>query len=336
MTTIGNTFKTLADLGKELSPDMQSVAPIVELLSQNNQILDDIPWMAGNLTTGHRINQRTSLPTVQFKRLNQGVAPSKSTSAQLDEATAHIKAYSKVDSDWLKLSPNPASSRLNEDKAWMQSLGQFLAENLARGNAATNPDAFNGFLTRYATGVTGTPYRDSMINAGGTGSDNMSILLVGWGENTVSGLFPRNVTSGLQMKDRGEVIETDANGNVNTWTVSEMDWWCGLAVHDWRYVIRGCNIDHSELVANSSPISLVNLMIRMLERLPEGEYSESYRPVFYVPRAVRTMLRIQINDKANNNLTTETIAGRKVVAFDGVPVRILDRLSNAEAAVSFV
>lgn len=336
MSTIGATFKTLADLGKEMNPDMASVATVVELLSQQNGMLDDIPWMEGNLPTGNRTVQRTTLPTVYFRRANQGVAVSKGTVAQIDDAAARIEGWSEVDEMILDLSPNPAMTRANEDTAFIQAMNQQLGETLISGNAALNPEQFTGFATRYATGVTGTPYLDSMINGGGSGSDNMSIYLVGWGPNTVSGLYPRNMPGGLMTKDHGPRVKEDTGNLRQVVYATQFVWNCGLMVKDWRYVIRICNIDHSALVASSGNANLVNLMIQALERLPEGEYSANYRPVFYVPRAVRTMLRIQINDKANNNLTTESISGRKVLAFDGVPVRVNDRLTKSEAAISFV
>lgn len=336
MAAIGNTFKTLADIGKEMTPDMASVATVIELLSQNLGMLDDIPWMEGNLPTGNRTNQRTSLPTVYFRRLNEGVAVSKSTQAQIDDAAAIIEGWSEVDEEVMAISPNPAATRANEDRAFIQSMNQTLAQTLITGNAATDPEKFNGFATRYATATPTTAYRDSMINGGGSSTDNMSIYLVGWGENTVSGLYPRNTTGGLSMTDHGRRVREDTGNKRMVVYTSQFQWKCGLVVKDWRYVVRICNIDYSALVTNSSAANLINLMIQALERMPEGEYSETYRPVFYVPRAIRTMLRIQINDKANNNLTTETIAGRKVLAFDGVPVRVNDRLTNSEAAVSFV
>jgi len=58
------------------------------------------------------------------------------------------------------------------------------------------------------------------------------------------------------------------------------------------------------------------------------------RPAFYVPRTVRSYLRRQINAKTSYQLTQENFAGRKVVAFDGVPVRRCDALVLTETLVS--
>jgi hypothetical protein len=70
---------------------------VAELLTQKNAMLEDIPWIEGNLPTGHRITQRVGLPTVYFRLMNQGVPKSKSLRAQVDEQAAMIEARSEVD-----------------------------------------------------------------------------------------------------------------------------------------------------------------------------------------------------------------------------------------------
>ena len=80
MATIGGTAYTLADWASRLD-NQDKVAAIVELLSQNNEILDDMLWMEGNLPTGHKTTVRTGLPSATWRLLNYGVALSKSTTA---------------------------------------------------------------------------------------------------------------------------------------------------------------------------------------------------------------------------------------------------------------
>ena len=52
----------------------------------------------------------------------------------------------------------------------------------------------------------------NIIDAGGTGTDNTSIWLVVWGENTVHGIFPKGQKAGIQMEDKGQQTLKDANG----------------------------------------------------------------------------------------------------------------------------
>jgi hypothetical protein len=56
--------------------------------------------------------------------------------------------------------------------------------------------------------------------------------------------------------------------------------------------------------------------------------------VFYVSRRIRSFLRRQIANKVlNATLSMETVAGRHVVMFDGIPVRRVDALAADEARV---
>ena len=89
-------------MGKRLDPD-GDVPLIAELLNQTNEILDDMQWKEGNLPTGHRITMRTGLPTVAWRLLNNGITPSKSTTAQIDEQCGMLEAWSEVDKDLAEL-----------------------------------------------------------------------------------------------------------------------------------------------------------------------------------------------------------------------------------------
>ena len=58
------------------------------------------------------------------------------------------------------------------------------------------------------------------------------------------------------------------------------------------------------------------------------------RPVFYCSRQIRSILRTQMVEAIKNStLSMETIAGKKVVAFDGIPVRALSVLAADEARI---
>ena len=73
MSTLSTNNPTLADVAKTLDPN-GSIAKILEVLNQRNDILDDLSWTEGNLPTGHRTTIRTGLPEPSFRKLYGGVA----------------------------------------------------------------------------------------------------------------------------------------------------------------------------------------------------------------------------------------------------------------------
>jgi hypothetical protein len=331
MAVLSNAALNLADIATRLDPDGK-VATIVELFTQQNPILQDMGWIEGNLPTGHRTTVRTGLPGVSLRALNSGVTPSKSTTAQIDEGCAIIEAFSEVDVDLVKLNGNEPQYRLSEGQAFIEAMNQQQAQLLFYGNANTNPLAFNGLAPRYNSLTGGTS--QNIITGGGSGSDNTSVWLVVWGPNTVTGIYPKGSQAGLLHEDLGEqVIQTGtglATGRLKAY-VDRWQWKCGLVVRDWRYAVRLCNIDVSNLATEAGATDLIKGMVKMIHRVPALGMG---RPVFYCSRTTREMLDIQAMNKASNQLTIDTVAGKPVTSLRGIPIQTCDQILETEATVA--
>ena len=96
---------------------------------------------------------------------------------------------------------------------------------------------------------------------------------------------------------------------------------------NWECAGRIANISLDKL--QSGQIDLVSLLIDLTERV---EYQNMGRPVIYCPKSVRTTLRKQILAKNNVNLTWDTVEGKRVLAFDEIPIHALKALTYGEAA----
>lgn len=333
MPLLSTGAMTLLDHAKRLDPDGKT-ADIVELLNQTNQILDDMLWMEGNLPTGNRTTVRTGLPTVAWRLLNQGVSPSKSTTAQIDEMCGALEAWSEVDVKLANLGGNPAAVRLSEGYAFIEAMNQEMAQTLFYGNSGTAPEEFTGLAPRYSSLAAANG--QNIITSGGAGSDNSSIWLVGWSDKTIFGIFPKGSMAGLQHNDLGiETVETTAGvaGQRMRAYREHWTWDCGVALKDWRYVVRICNIDISNLTSKTSAADLFDQMIRATHRIPN---LSAARFAFYMNRTCFQMLDIQGRDdvQTGGQLTYDNVAGKRVAMFRGIPVRICDALLETEATVS--
>ena len=78
MSTLTATNPTLLDVAKRVDPN-GSVADIVEILNETNEILQDMTVLEANDGTGHKTTIRTGLPSSAWRKLNYGVPASKST-----------------------------------------------------------------------------------------------------------------------------------------------------------------------------------------------------------------------------------------------------------------
>ena len=327
MAAIGNTALTYTDWAKRYNDGRISV--IVELLSQTNEILDDMRWVEGNLPTGHRTSVRTGLPLGTWRQLNYGVQPTKSTTSQVTDTCGMLETYSEIDKALADLNGNTAEFRLSEDKAFLEGLSQQLAQTLFYGNTATTPEKFMGLTPRFSTLNAGTASSQNVIDAGGTGADNTSIWLVVWSDLTVHGIFPKGSKAGLQMRDLGEQTLLDATGNRYQGYRTHYKWDAGLTVRDWRYAVRIANIDVSDL-ASGTPADLTKHMIRATHKVPSLKTGQ---PVFYMNRTGRQWLDIQAANKDNVMLKISEFEGRPVREFLGIPIRTCDQILNTEARV---
>lgn len=332
MATLSAIRPTLLDLTKRLDPNGK-IDAVVELLNQSAPVLDDIPWQEGNLPTGHRTTVRTGLPAPTWRKLYGGVQPTKSTTAQVTESCGMLEAYAEVDKALADLNGNTAAFRLSEEKAHIEGMAQEFVGSLFYADETTEPEAFTGFAPSYNSSSAANG--DNILNGGTTpdGSDNTSIWLVGWGD-AVHGIYPKGSVGGLQVQDLGEVtIENidGAGGRMQAYR-SHYRWDCGLTVRDWRYVVR-LSVNAEDLTKDAaSGDDLIDMMTRAQELIPS---LSNCNPVYYGNRKVLAFLRRQmVNKIKGSTLTMEQVAGKRVVAFDGIPVRRIDQLLNTEAGLA--
>lgn len=332
MAVLAGEYVTLADWAKRTDPDGK-IADIIEMLHQTNEILMDMLFTEGNLPTGHRTTMRTGLPRIFWRLLNMGIPSSKSTSAQVDEACGMMEAYSDVDVALAQLNGNTGKFRLSEAEAYIEGMNQEMASTLFYGNSSVSPEEFNGLSIRYSDST--APNGKNIVKAGGAGSDNTSAWFIVWGKNTVHGIYPKGSTAGLTQKDKGEVTSENVGGVAgNKMEVfrEHYSWRVGLALKDWRFVVRVCNIDVSNLVSDSSPADITKFLIKGYHRIKSFKAG---KPALYMNRTLFQYLDLQryTNVKAAT-ITYREIDGVAVPFFRGIPIRICDAILDTEATVA--
>jgi hypothetical protein len=154
----------------------------------------------------------------------------------------------------------------------------------------------------------------------------------------VHGIFPQGSTAGLEHQDLGiETVETTAGiaGNRMRAYRDLFRWKLGVAVRDWRYVVRIANIDVSNLVANSSAADLQALLTKAMW-VYGGDGAGAGRKVIYMNRTVGRMLDYQTREDVSGGggLTYENVNGQPQMNFRGVPIKITDAILETEAAVT--
>lgn len=337
MATLGSRNLTLADIQKRLD-SKNKVAPIIELLTQDHEILDDAVVVTCNDGTRHKTSIRTGLPTPTWRKLYGGVQSTKSAVAQVVDSCGMLEALPKVDVDVIDKAPDPAGTMLSETTPHIEAMKQEVEDILFYGDTTANPEKFHGLAVRYgqAAGTDESLSTFNVLSGGATTgqTDCTSIWLIGWGDSTCHLLAPNGGTAGLSHTDMGKRLVTadDGSGDYEAY-VDKYKWDVGLCVRDWRSVGRIANIDVSNLEAESSAADLIKLMLRLEERVMHYGGLGAARFSWVMHPRVRTMLRIQmLNKVGNSTLSMENIAGRRVMAFNGTPIRVSRKLRLTEVA----
>ncbi|HON31762.1 MAG TPA: hypothetical protein PLN11_12050 [Ottowia sp.] len=351
MPLVSSGRNTLIDIAKSYGPDGK-VATVAELLNQSNELIQYMNFVEGNLPTGHKGVVRTGLPTVQLRSFYRGVKVSKSGRATIEDVCAMAEGRNEIDKDLADLNGNTAAFRLSEGLAFIEAMNQTFAQQLVYGDTSINPDGVLGLAPRYNS--LSATNAQNIIDAGGTGSDNTSVWLIVWGENTVTGIYPKGSQAGLQQQDLGEIDAFDENNDRFRAYAELWKWKFGLHVKDWRYAVRIANIDVSDLTGQTGTQAITaatwlnKLMIKALARIPSMGMGTA---TFMASRTVKEMLSVAALDKSQNALSFTqgvnqygtvapgSVAGQGTgiqggqLQFMGVPVLTVDQILATEARV---
>lgn len=337
MATINLNYKTIADVAKDLAPDGSELIT-AEILEESTPMMEDMMMLEGNLPTGHKTALRTELPSGSWVGFYEGVSPTKGKKQTVTFNTAMLRAISETDANLLKISNNENVTLMQDAKVHIMGMGQDFEDQIIYGSKS-EPQKFPGLAATFdhlSTSETDVGY--NVLDAGGTGSDNTSIWFMYWGATNVHGIYPKGSMAGLSKHDYGTRLTPapDGGGDYEARKIIyRMDG--GLAIPDWRSVVRIANIDVSELLdageSTYNGAALINLMIRASHKFkPQVRMG---RPYIYANTEVITALDLIANNKTTLAIKSgQDAAGKPFLNFRGIPIRLADRIVNDEARVT--
>ena len=319
---------------------------VAEVLNETSEIAEDAIVQESTDMTSHVFSRRTSLPAVTWVKLGNGWNATTGLLNQVREEIGQLKARFLAPEDIMDIQPNPAKYRMQQERSFIESMGQEL-ENTLVGNfsggslspVSVPPEEFAGFQYRYnSLGTTDTNF---VINNGNTtGNDNTSIWFVQWGPGKVYLISPRNAPGGLSKVDKGLIMVSGDNAVASTSAVgtglnptnqlhafvTEFAWRVGLAVEDTRTVKRLANIDS---VAGSTHTLNVDNIIKI-----QNNFKSRDMVSMYMNETIFTQLDILSKDKTNVFWSENNPFGRPQLFFRNSPVRRSDAITNVEGILT--
>lgn len=343
-------WPTLQDVASRVDKDGKQKY-IAEMLSKCNDVWDDLMFKEASEIGGHDFAFRTSLPGGYWTSYNQGVPVGKSTTNQGRVGLGRLEGFSQIDMRLADDTTDSAAFRLSEDVAFMEGMSQTMTEAIFYGSTTSNPFEFVGFSSFYNTVNTSVqPNALNVIDGGGTGSSNASVWLLGWGDKTIFGLYPRGSDSaGLKMEDLGNtVMGYDSVGNMFRAYTTHFKHTMGICPMDWRFGARMCNIDTTSAgLKGPNAVDLFANMSDMVLMMPTGSKATSgitktdapddpspgTRQVFYCDRLVRSAMDKQAIRDRNVLISMHDYAGIPIMGYRTIPIKVVDQLINNEARV---
>ena len=326
---MASEFLTLNDLRATLMPDGSPVKSYAELLAQENEILDDIPWTAGNQLTGDMHFKRTGMPSAQIRRINQGFDSSKGAKEAVTDTCVEIVSRMTVDMKELDLSPNPTAYLLSESQPHIQVMNEDFLKNFFYG---TDPENIRGIATRM-----NKLSHKQVVDAGGTGNNLASIYFVKWDTDEVTGIYPKNTKAGLDVITKVNELVPDKDGRTFLAHVTLWSWWVGLKVRDERFMSRLCNIDRDVLLGdgNTAKEARQALFRKMIIAQDKIYHVSQGRVVMYADPQIFSILKIAALEKDNMALGyTDIREDRRILSFMGIPIKRNDAQSISEKKVN--
>lgn len=338
MPVLQNRNPSLFDIAN--MPENKDSKDVIDLMAQSNPMLTDAVAFPCNDGTYHKTFVRVGLPQAFWGRYYKGIQTSKSARQMVKDTTGFLESASQVDKrlvDDVEAAEDKASIRLEEALAHIESMGQTVAKALIYSDSAVNPDQPTGLAPRF-NALTGAENSKQVINGGGTvGSDMTSVWIITWDKSTCHLIYPRKGQAGLERDNVGVVHVDDGTGNLYPVYRETFKWHVGLTVRDWRYVVRICNIDVSDLTIDASAgANLINL-------LTEGYYSHYGRRVakgrtyIYASTSIVKFLDYQARNAVKNLFLTFDNSGvnaSEVLKFRGIPIRETDAILETEEVVA--
>ncbi len=321
------------------------IMDVAEVLNETNDVIADAIVQQATDMTSHMISRRTALPAVNWVKAGNGWNATTGKVNQVREEIGMLKARYLCPEDIMRLQPDPAKYRSNQERAYIESMGQELANtlfgNVSGGSlspAASPPEEFAGFQYRYASlGTDDTAY--VLNNGNGSGNDNTSMWFIQWGPSRVYLIHPRNTgAGGLSKKDEGRVYTSGDNSVASTsasapnptnslWAfISEFAWDVGLAVEDQRTVKRLANIDSVSAETNTLNEDFI-IQIR-------NNFKSNDMIFAYCNETVFTQLQILAKDKTNVHWSENNPFGKPQMFFLDMPIRRCDSITDVEGILT--
>lgn len=313
----------IVELAKRTSG--QRMLVIANPLAKIHDAMNDAVWGEANNPGFHVHNRTVALPSGTWRGINEGSAGTAGQTKQITETIGLYEALNPIDEALIKLASDPIMFRMQEDKLFLEGMGNGFMSGIFYNDKTATPQAFNGLFSRDEYNALSAA---NVSGGGGTGSNTMSIVIIEWGYDGVWFAYPAGrPNSAIHMMDNGRQSKLDSNSRKFYVYETQFDINAALIIRDDRAVQRCANI------ATSGATNIFNpdLIYDMISRLPH----KGANAIGYVNRTGYAQMLKNANSKTNAfYMGPDVYRGREVPHIGGIPFHMDEALLTTETAIT--
>lgn len=341
----------LYDHAKLFGPDGK-LAAVAKVLDQNNVILHDALTIESNSDDGHHFAVQNGVSKVVWRRAYEGVKPTKGSTTMVKKTYGRASAVSEVD-----VAVAEKGGKVSEVRAAMASekldrMAEEQAHKIIYGSLKEDERTFEGFAANYSSLDPKVPAsrqvvdftKETSVAAAQTVSatSNSSIYFIGWGKDKIYTFYPKGTQAGIKVYDyskNGPIDLKDADGGTYPGYKEQYEMLMGMAVQDWRYGARLCNINVAAVATDKQ--AKIDLYEAFMKTLGLIKNINNCKLVCYASRQVKDLLRSGymaaggVTVFQNNNMTSSGNQGYGAadLVIDGIHIKAEDAIHHKEAEV---
>ena len=162
---------TLADYANVETDTLRK--SVLDTLLMESDVLQDLPWETiGALAT--TIVRIQDLPSVGFRRVNEGYSSSDGTLEQNVETISLMGLYADVDKAIIRAKNNIQDARALQQQMMVKAMSYNFNDKFINGDPETDPDEFKGLEQRVGD-LNSAGFTSQYIDNGGTSGDGVNL-----------------------------------------------------------------------------------------------------------------------------------------------------------------
>lgn len=351
MQVNGTRALTYIDFIKGLDAKGNFDHRVINLAVRANEMLDDITVIEANNGTALETTFRTEVPKPVWTQYYGGIPSNKGSKAKLKVSCGRMGTKILIDKKMYDDAKDKDAVIADELQSAQDGMKLEMGNMLVYGLLADNPLGFNGLFKHYDKYGSDDDANSAhyVLNAlkaysgttaatdDGKTSDLGSIALIGWSPNTITCFHPENHAQGgieITPKRVTDIADPDKGGDATYEAYLQYLYWqLGLAVRDFRYGGRICNIQRDYMLTANAEKHYVELIDRLSQRV----HDSGVKQAFYMDKRMWENVCVLFSRLTRSNaITFQHVEARKERRLFGIPVRIQDCMKVAESVVTAI